>query len=193
MPTMGRRKMSTVKRAGGFLRGLFSVGVSTSSPMGMAGRPVVGGCFGGGIFFLGCSFVAAGAAGFAGGPGPAFALTLALSYASFTFAFLTSARPSTRAFSGRSPTIFMSVPRHTAASLRAPSNESSRRDARASDRGFTWGAGIGVEEADRHLDMNFSVPSLTWGFFELSAGSVSEGYLVAWSRKSRTCEHNMRY
>ena len=129
---------------------------------------MVGGCFGGGGFFLGGSFAAAaaaaeaaGLAGLGGGPDPAFALTLALSYASLTFALRTSARPSIKALRGRSPTIFIKVPRQIAASLRAPSKESSRREANASDKGLIWGAGMGVDDVDRQRAMNLSVPSFT--------------------------------
>lgn len=160
-PTTRMLELHTIKRAGGFLRGLFSVGVKTSSSLGVAGRSVVGGCFGGGIFFFGGSLTAGGAAGLGVGPEPILAFTFALSNASLTFAFLTSARPSIKAFRGRSPTIFIRVPRQTAASLRAPSNGSSSNDARASDSGLICAGGIGVAEEDKHLAMNFNVPSLT--------------------------------
>ena len=161
-----------MRRAGGFLTGFSSDGGGILSE-GVAGRSAVGGCLAGGIFFLGGSFAGGGAARFGGGPEPAFAFTFALSKASLTFAFLTSARPSIRALSGRSPTIFISVPQQTAASFLAPSNESSKRDARASDNGLICGAGMAVGDEERHRAMNFKVPSFTCGFLEFSAGRVS--------------------
>lgn len=125
----------TIRRAGGFFNGLFSAGGGASSE-GTAGSSTVGACLAGGIFFFGGSFAAGGAAALGAGPDPALAFTLALSNASLTLAFLTSARPSMSALSGRSPTIFISVPKPTAASFRAPSKESSRRDASASESGL---------------------------------------------------------
>ncbi len=137
----------------------------------------MGGCFAGGIFFFGGSLVGGGPADLpadlGAGADPAFAFTVALSNASSTLAFLTSDKLSTTALSARFPTIFMSVPRHTAASFRAPSNESSRREESASESGLICGPGIGAGDVERHLAMNFNVPSLTCGFFEFRAGRVS--------------------
>ena len=84
------------------------------------------------VFLLTGPFAAGGAAVFEGPPAPALHLTVAFSYASFTFAFLTSANPSTTAFNGLSPTIFISVPKHVAASSRAPAKPSSRSVERGS-------------------------------------------------------------
>jgi hypothetical protein len=103
----------------------------------------------------------------------AFALTVAFSYASFTFDFLTSGRPSIIAFSGRSPTIRMSVPRAVAASFLAPSNESSSKVASCSERGFICPGWIGVGEVERQRTRNLREPSFTCGFFELRAGVTS--------------------
>lgn len=109
-------------------------------------------------FFLGAS-LAAGGAGL--GAPPALHFTVAFSYASLTLAFRTSASPSISAFNGRSPTIFINVPRQVAASFRAPSTESSRRAARDSDTGLICGGGTGAVDVARHLPKNFRVPSLT--------------------------------
>lgn len=109
-----------------------------------------------------------------GGPGvPAFALTIDFSYASFTFDFLTSGRPSIITFNGRSPTIRMSVPRAIAASFLAPSNESSSKVASCSESGLTCAGWTGVEEVERQRTRNLREPSFTCGFFEPRAGVTS--------------------
>lgn len=89
---------------------------------------------------LGADFFPAGAAAGAGalagaGP-PALHFTVAFSKASLIFAFRKSGRPSIVALSGRSPTIFMRVPKQVAASLRAPSNPSSSNTAKVSANGL---------------------------------------------------------
>lgn len=165
-------KSQTKNLAGGFFNGLFSVDTRTSSETTSedAGGLVFAGAE---AFFFGGSLAGAGAADLGGPPAPAFDLTVAFSYASFTFAFLTSARLSIRAFNGLSPTILIRVPKQTAASFRAPSTESSKRGARASVSGLICGGGTAIVDLERHLARNFNVPSFTWGFLELRAGSTS--------------------
>jgi len=117
--------------------------------------------------------VGGGPGGFGGPDAPAFALTVALSYASFTFDFLTSGRPSIIAFRGRSPTIRMRVPRTVAASFLAPSNESSSKVASCSERGFICPGWIGTGEVERQRARNLREPSFTCGFFEPRVGVTS--------------------
>lgn len=105
--------------------------------------------------------LATGGIGFGGPPAPALALTVAFSYASFTLAFRTSASPSINAFNGRSPTIFIKVPKQTAASSRAPANPSSKRAESGSVTDFSCAGGSGVVDVDKHLLKNLSVPSFT--------------------------------
>ena len=111
--------------------------------------------------------------GFDGPLLPALHLTVAFSYASLTFAFRTSANPSISALSGRSPTIFMRVPKHMAASLRAPSKLSSRSVERGSVSNLICPGCTGVEDVERHRPRNFKVPSFTCGFLFPNAGSKS--------------------
>lgn len=118
----------------------------------------------GAAFLAGATFLGGGADGAAcrgaGGP-PALHLTVAVSKASFIFAFRKSGNASIVAFSGRSPTIFMSVPKQTAASLRAPSNPSSSKTANDSARGLICAGGMGDVAEDKLRPRNFNVPSFT--------------------------------
>jgi len=74
------------------------------------------------------------------------------------------------AFSGRSPTIRISVPRAPAASFLAPSNESSSKLASCSERGLTCPCWTGVGEVERQRTRNLREASFTCGFFEPRAG-----------------------
>lgn len=149
---------------GGLAATFFGGGGVSSSGSGFAAA---------GAFFLGAA--AGGAAGFGSGGAapPALHFTVAFSKASFTLALRISANPSRTAVIGRSPTIFINVPMHTAPSIRTPSTLSSRSVARVSESGFTCGGWIGVVARERHLPRNFRVPSLTWGFLDASAGPRS--------------------
>lgn len=90
----------------------------------------------GGSFVAG--FLGGAAAGTLTGAGPpALHLTVAFSKASLILDFRNSAMFSMIALSGRSPTIFMRVPKQVAASLRAPSKLSSSSKAKVSANGFT--------------------------------------------------------
>lgn len=123
---------STVGRAGGLAVGFLDAGAAVLSSSSATGLD------GGGFFFVGP--VAAGAEGGAalggGAPMPVLHLTVAFSNASLIFAFRTSAKGSITAFKGLSPTIFMRVPRHVAASFLAPSEESSRSVVKLSASGL---------------------------------------------------------
>lgn len=113
--------------AGGLLTGFFG-GSSSCTAAGL----------GAGAFFFGAGAAAGGGAALGGAEAPDLHLTVARSKASFTFALRMSGRPSITGLRGRSPTIFINVPRHVAASVLAPSNPSSRSTARVSARGLIW-------------------------------------------------------
>lgn len=130
----------TVRRAGGLAAGFlgaFAAGAGadvSSSSIGLAGG---GGAFAATFFFGGAAGAGAAGGGAREGAGaPALALTVAFSNASFILTLRTSATPSRTALRGRSPTIFINVPKHVAASFRAPSKESSKRLVRVPAIGF---------------------------------------------------------
>lgn len=127
----------------------------TASFLGAGASSSFGGCFVAG-------FLEGAAAGALGGAGPpALHLTVTFSKASLILDFRKSAMLSMVALSGRSPTIFMRVPKQVAASLRAPSKLSSNNKAKVSANGFTCAGGIGVLDEARALPKNFKVPSFT--------------------------------
>jgi hypothetical protein len=138
------------------------------------------GCCGTSSSFAGCfeetmagAFLAGGPAGRPDGGPPALHFTVAFSKASLILVFRKSGKESIIALSGRSPTIFIRVPKQVAASLRAPSNPSSNNTTNESARGLTCGGCMGEVAEARHLPKNFKVPSLTWGFLDFRARSKS--------------------
>lgn len=162
-----RAEWRCVLTAGGLGAGFFAGGASTTGSSG-------DGAFAealGGAFLAGALGALAGGA--RAGAAPALHLTVAFSNASFTFAFRTSAIVSMIAFRGLSPTIFIKQPKQVAASLRAPSNPSSSKVARVSERGLICAGGIGEVAVDNDRPKNFNVPSFIWGFLSLSDGSRS--------------------
>ena len=153
--TKAMYKCLTISRAGGFATFLGGGGASSSG----GGDAAFGGGFAATFFFGAAAGAAAG--GGLGGPPPALHFTVAFSKASLTFAFLTSAIPSITGLRGRSPTIFIRVPQHIAASSRAPAKLSSIKVARVSARGLICAVWMGVVAVDKERLRNFKVPSLT--------------------------------
>lgn len=122
--------MKRIPRTGGFTGGLLAGFLGGSSSTTAA--------LGAGAFFFGAGAAAGGGAALGGAAAPDLHFTVARSKASLTFALRISGRPSITGFKVRSPTIFINVPRHVAASFLAPSNPSSSRTARFSARGLIW-------------------------------------------------------
>lgn len=108
-----KHRLPTINLAGGLANGFD--GESSTKRVSACGDAARGGAFV-------ATFFAGGATGGGGfGAPPDLHLTVAFSNASLTLTFRTSAIPSIVALSGRSPTIFINVPKHVAASFRAPS------------------------------------------------------------------------